>query len=380
MMSCIYLLKMNILPREYSQFLDKGYWNSFFSQLKQTQPDQEFFEWYGAYADLKKVLEKLITPSQNVLNIGCGKSLLSEELQQAVGCQIVNCDYSEEVVEAMAERAKGSKSLVYEVADVFDLKYGTGTFDVVLDKGTLDAVYPEDTSENKERIEGKMLPKILDILKKTPGSKYVAVSMLQAHILDLLLNYFAQQPNWAVSVYEQVIADSNSLHPWVVSVEYTENHDGNIKVYLLGGETVVGEKEEALKEIKKVQIQARFTEQMTTLRQEQKFSLNIFDENREVRFGIDVLDSPVVKVLNKGRCGVFIVPQGKETTFLYGTEKGMSMVIEQIGMSRLILVKMVSGNTYHSLDSIKKELNPVIPKLLPKGCNPAEVPYMTDSD
>lgn len=50
---------------------------------------------------------------------------------------------------------------------------------------------------------------------------------------------------------------------------------------------------------------------MTMLKQNQKFSLNIYDKNREVRFSLEVLDSPVVKVLNKNKCGVFIVPQGK---------------------------------------------------------------------
>ena len=60
------------------------------------------------------------------------------------------------------------------------------------------------------------------------------------------------------------------------------------------------------------------------------------------------------KILNKNKCGVYIVPQGKETTFLYGTEKGLELVVEQIGMSRLVVVKLVSGNTYESIESIKK--------------------------
>lgn len=62
----------------------------------------------------------------------------------------------------------------------------------------------------------------------------------------------------------------------------------------------------------------------------------------------------MVKILNKNKCGVYIVPQGKETTFLYGTEKGLELVVEQIGMSRLVVVKLVSGNTYESIESIKK--------------------------
>jgi hypothetical protein len=50
---------------------------------------------------------------------------------------------------------------------------------------------------------------------------------------------------------------------------------------------------------------------MNILSLDQKFSLNIYDKNRDVRFNIDVIDSPVVKILNKNKCGVFIAPQGK---------------------------------------------------------------------
>lgn len=178
---------MNILPKQYSEFLDKEYWNNFFEELKQTKPDQEYFEWYGAFHDLRKVLEKLITPQQRVLNVGCGKSLLSEEIHQAIKCEILSCDYSEKIISEMQDRAKSIKSdLKYEVADVFDMGYGEGSFDVVVDKGTLDAVFPEDTLENKERIETKMFTKILQILKKQKGSKYIIISMLQQHILKLI--------------------------------------------------------------------------------------------------------------------------------------------------------------------------------------------------
>ena len=43
-------------------------------------------------------------------------------------------------------------ALKYEVADVFDLQYPEHSFDIILDKGTLDAVFPENTEENKSRI------------------------------------------------------------------------------------------------------------------------------------------------------------------------------------------------------------------------------------
>lgn len=43
---------------------------------------------------------------------------------------------------------KTRPDMKYEVMDVFKLKYEVESFDFVLDKGTLDAVFPENTPEN----------------------------------------------------------------------------------------------------------------------------------------------------------------------------------------------------------------------------------------
>lgn len=81
-----------------------------------------------------------------MLNIGCGKSLLAEDMVlSGKPVDIISCDYSEQVVKDMQERAATKKlSLKYEVADVFELAntYKSEQFDVVIDKGTLDAVFP----------------------------------------------------------------------------------------------------------------------------------------------------------------------------------------------------------------------------------------------
>jgi ubiquinone/menaquinone biosynthesis C-methylase UbiE len=59
--------------------------------------------------------------------------------------------------------------------DVFDLKYENESFDFVLDKGTLDAVFPENTPKIKENID-KLFTGVFRVLKKE-GS-YVFISLL----------------------------------------------------------------------------------------------------------------------------------------------------------------------------------------------------------
>lgn len=97
-----------------------------------------------------------------VLNIGCGTSLIAEDMLQAAKLlDITSCDYSEQVVRDMQERATAKNlKLKYEVADVFELAktYKQGQFDVIIDKGTLDAIFPEETTGNIAQLKGQIFP------------------------------------------------------------------------------------------------------------------------------------------------------------------------------------------------------------------------------
>jgi len=51
----------------------------------------------------------------------------------------------------MTKRAKLQKfdTLEYKVMDLFDMKFENETFDFVLDKACLDALFPENSNKNK---------------------------------------------------------------------------------------------------------------------------------------------------------------------------------------------------------------------------------------
>ena len=50
---------------------------------------------------------------------------------------------------------------------------------------------------------------------------------------------------------------------------------------------------------------------------------------------------------------------------------------DQVGTSRLIVVKLLVGQKYADLEAVKKELDPILPNLIQKECLPKDVPYMT---
>lgn len=87
-----------ILPKKYDEFLEKGYWDKFFNKLKKNS-DLEYFEWYGEYNDFASIMAQHISKNHKILNIGCGKSLLSEQMYDQGYEEIVNIDFSDKVIQ-----------------------------------------------------------------------------------------------------------------------------------------------------------------------------------------------------------------------------------------------------------------------------------------
>lgn len=69
--------------------------------------------------------------------VGCGNSKLSQQMWEAGFKDIVNIDISPAVIEQMRTKYP---HMVWEVMDATKMSYPDGHFDVVLDKGTLDAL------------------------------------------------------------------------------------------------------------------------------------------------------------------------------------------------------------------------------------------------
>lgn len=69
--------------------------------------------------------------------VGCGNSKLSGQMFKNGYSNVVNIDISPSVITQMKEQFP---DLVWQVMDATDLQYKDGQFDVVMDKGTLDAL------------------------------------------------------------------------------------------------------------------------------------------------------------------------------------------------------------------------------------------------
>lgn len=227
---------MNILPKNYGEFQSKEYWDKFFRKLKKQNAESEYFEWYGSYKSFENLLNAsgMLSAESKILNVGCGNSLFSEDLYDAGFKNIVNCDFSEDVIKDMSARsAKLRPSMRYEVMDIFNMTYAPASFDVILDKGLLDAVYPEDTEANTVKITS-LLDKISEILSATEVSRYVCVSLLQKHILHMILGYYFPK-NFEITIHE-VLIEKSTLYPFLVDIRRSATSHNPVKLYLKAAE------------------------------------------------------------------------------------------------------------------------------------------------
>ncbi|KAI0924235.1 hypothetical protein AcW1_006406 [Taiwanofungus camphoratus] len=121
-----------------------------------------------------------------ILMLGCGNSKLSEEMYDD-GCKnIVNTDYSGILIEKMRQRHEHARpQMEWHEMDIRDLTFDSETFDVAIDKGTMDAMMtakgdvwdpPEEVVQNCDR----EIDEVLRVLRK-PGGVFIYLTFGQPH-------------------------------------------------------------------------------------------------------------------------------------------------------------------------------------------------------
>jgi len=84
---------------------------------------------------------------------------------------IYNMDISEVVIDQMKERYSSRENMVWEVMDAREMDYKDETFDIVIDKSTIDALL---CGENAFLNVAKMTKEVQRVLKK--GACYFVIS------------------------------------------------------------------------------------------------------------------------------------------------------------------------------------------------------------
>eukprot|EP00884_Botryococcus_braunii_P023150 jgi/Botrbrau1/9519/Bobra.0211s0010.1 len=181
-----------LLPSSLSDFRTLEFWNRFF-KARGNLP----FEWYGDWKQLKELASTICQPGKRVLVVGCGNSELSAQMYDDGCTDITNIDFSPGVIrDMMVKHIRARPSMRWLVMDMTQMKFEDGSFDVVVDKGGLDALMGEESGASRQA-GGALLSQVKRILKPEGGT-YLCVSLAQPHVLETLLGHMGA--GWGVEI------------------------------------------------------------------------------------------------------------------------------------------------------------------------------------
>lgn len=180
--------ELRVLPRKNEEYATKEYWDE-----RYQQESEGSFDWFKSYADVADILRELVPDkSSRILMLGCGNSKLSEQMYDDGFKNIVNTDYSEIVVDQMRQRHQDSRpEMEWHVMDIRELSLPSGSFDVAIDKGTMDAMMtskgdvwdpPEEVIQNCN----KEVDEAIRVLRK--GGVFIYLTFGQPHFRRRYLN------------------------------------------------------------------------------------------------------------------------------------------------------------------------------------------------
>ncbi|CAH0481164.1 unnamed protein product [Peronospora belbahrii] len=395
-----------LIPHKAEEFRKQEYWDQFFQKR-----GEKAFEWYGDYTSLRHQLETLVglphdasasllyrlKSKVRVLVVGCGNSTLSADLVADGFSTLLSVDFSERVIDEMRRK---EPTLQWQVMDMTNMEMlEDESFDLVMDKGALDALMAEDTAEIKEDAS-KMLREVRRVL--APGGRYCCVTMAQNFILQHLLDFFLTakddtMTSWTVDVQELSQEARKPFVPFLATalkcrkvdnkVQYNAkqfvSNDGEAKQRWLTHEVEATQwfamTQAALRQLKVgrqevIELIANDELDTTTEGMDEPGTL---DRQVNPRFTLRLVDAHMRGP--NGSCAVFLIPQGREHEWMFSTEEGASELAAGAGFSRLILVALGrGGHAFESTAKVQEELNAKVMELAPETLGVDEmIPYLT---
>ncbi|KAK9738248.1 Methyltransferase domain [Popillia japonica] len=155
---------------EHCELGTQEYWNKRYKEeVKNYQNHGDVGEiWFG-----EDIVDRLIKwaktaqieKSCKVLDIGCGNGMLLIELYNEGFQNVIGVDYSENAITlARSIATKFECNIEFTVCDIIDQNTHLSDFDIILDKGTYDAI---SLSFNAKENRNKYIENVQKILKET---------------------------------------------------------------------------------------------------------------------------------------------------------------------------------------------------------------------
>ncbi|XP_024985914.1 EEF1A lysine methyltransferase 4 [Cynara cardunculus var. scolymus] len=208
--------------------MTQAYGEAWYWDKRYAKESTATFDWYQKYESLAPLLHLYVPPTtthRRVLIVGCGNSVFSEGMSKDGYTDIVNIDVSSVVIDAMQKKYSGSPHLKYIHMDVRDMKaFESGSFDAVIDKGTLDSLL---CGHNSKTNAAKMLEEVERVLKKE--GVYILITYgIPAYRLRLL----RESHSWAIKLHvidKLLPGESSKRGTWELTCPVPVNSDGSLR-------------------------------------------------------------------------------------------------------------------------------------------------------
>lgn len=185
------------------QFSEKSYWEQRYAD--ETESD---FDWFKTYDDLRPLFDELLPDrSARILMLGCGNSTLSPSMHAAGYTKITNIDYSSNLIASLTRRYPEQCWVEMDITQLHLASNiaalgGEHSFDVALDKGTMDALMAEGKGSSVWNPSQKVLDDVRTMLKGVDGllkegGKLVYITFGQPHFRK---KYLEEVDGWSVEV------------------------------------------------------------------------------------------------------------------------------------------------------------------------------------
>ncbi|CAJ0931086.1 unnamed protein product, partial [Mesorhabditis belari] len=345
---------------EAHDFTSPEFWKKFFAERGTP------FEWYGGYDDLSVIIEQYVTPKNCVLQIGCGNSELATEMYDNGFHQIHSIDTNAKVIKQQSTKNRNRSGLAFSVDDATKLTLADLTFDVVLDKGTLDAMFPPKATDEQKEMVSKMFSEVARVLK--PLGRYLIVTLAQEHILDFWLKELSGRFILKVHKVKNstrglrmpvfVLVATKLLKPLTMTrpIDFVNSNDTSV--------TPISSLDELFEVVKAEQQMSSLLHYLAQPLKEET-SLKLWGSDKQEKYQVYIVDKEGVAVKLKSY-GVFIVPYGRKHEFLYADPKGRKELRSNCKKDRLAIVHVLDKLMQDFIE-IQDDLNPYALQWAPAG-------------
>ena len=156
-----------------SYLSEPKYWDEFYTK------NQSSFEWLVAYDHIQDHLEHILQPKDKyklLMDLGCSSSTLGSNIMKSLlprtqGLFYDISHHSLNIQKMIHEKFK-LRHCCYVQGDVTHLPFRSDSFDLIIDKGTMDFLFK--ANEKREVVSIDMLHQILTVL--SPSGLYLQIS------------------------------------------------------------------------------------------------------------------------------------------------------------------------------------------------------------